>query len=61
MKKLWQKIKEIVDLLFLLLVLLPLVWLFCKLIGDGGIFEKKSIPKTVSSKPVGVEENQANP
>ena len=39
MKKLWQKIKNIADLLFLLFILFPMVWIFCKLTGEGGFFE----------------------
>jgi hypothetical protein len=30
MKRLWQKIKEIADLAFLILIILPIIWLWIK-------------------------------
>lgn len=41
MRKLIQKIKDLLDLAFVLCVLFPLIWAFCKLMGDEPWFDEE--------------------
>jgi hypothetical protein len=34
MNRLWKKIKELIDLGFVLFILIPMIWVFLKLTGD---------------------------